>query len=303
MYDAPFSYPHQYQYPNPYYFNEPINNNIIQPKYCTTHNVASRLDFFQSSIGRNPIGLKDYGRKPFVININEATKQNNNYRTALWTGNHFQVTLMSLKAGEDIGLEMHPNVDQFLRIEQGQGIVQMGKRGDDLNFVRNVYDDSAIMIPAGTWHNVTNTGNFPLKIYSIYAPPQHPFGTVHVTKADALDAERHSDCDMHYSRPTKYPNRIQTNNIVKTSFSKEEAAAIALLLGIDFNKSKFNFDEFWMGVNTELEHGKVSSQTNVTGDDPIITGKIALAHLHEFPDYYKRLKVLEEEAKAYWNMA
>ena len=85
------------------------------------------------------------------------------------------------------------------------------------------------------------------------------------------------------------------------SFSKEEAAAIALLLGINFNKSKFDLDEFWMGVNTELEHGKISSQTNVTDDDPIITGKIALAHLNEFPDYYKRLKVLEEEAKAYWN--
>lgn len=303
MYDAPFSYPHQYQYPNPYYFNVPINNNVIQPQYWTTHDVANRFDFFQSSIGRNEIGLKDYGQKPFVININEATKQNNNYRTALWTGNHFQVTLMSLKAGEDIGLEIHPNVDQFLRIEQGQGIVQMGKRKDNLNFVRNVYDDSAIMIPAGTWHNVTNKGNIPLKIYSIYAPPQHPFGTVHVTKADALVAEHRSDCDMHYS-PTKYPNRIQTNNfnIVKTRFSKEEAAAIALLLGIDFNKSKFDLDEFWMGVNTELEHGKISSQTNVTGDDPIITGKIALAHLREFPDYYKRLKVLEEEAKAYWNM-
>ncbi|WP_211171020.1 DUF5661 family protein [Bacillus sp. DNRA2] len=86
-----------------------------------------------------------------------------------------------------------------------------------------------------------------------------------------------------------------------TSFSKEEAAAIALLLGIDFTKSKFDLNEFWMGVNTELEHGKISSQTNVTSDDPIKTGKIALAHLNEFPDYYKRLKKLEEEAKAYWN--
>ncbi|PGY05777.1 hypothetical protein COE25_28610 [Bacillus sp. AFS031507] len=90
-------------------------------------------------------------------------------------------------------------------------------------------------------------------------------------------------------------------NRVRTIFSKEEASAIALLLGIDFTKSKFDLDEFWMGVNTELEHGKQSSQTNVTGDDPLITGKIALAHLNEFPDYYKRLKVLEEEAKAYWN--
>ena len=119
---------------------------------------------------------------------------------------------------------------------------------------------------------------------------------------------------MHYNPPTKrnipyqYPNRLQTNRIsanhsnnVKTSFSKKEAAAIALLLGIDFKKSKFDLNEFWMGVNIELEHGTKSSQTNVTGDDPIITGKIALAHLNEFPDYYKRLKVFEKEAKAYWN--
>ncbi|WP_308302480.1 DUF5661 family protein [Peribacillus deserti] len=101
----------------------------------------------------------------------------------------------------------------------------------------------------------------------------------------------------------KYPNRtpIINSSNVKTGFSKEEASAIALLLGIDFNKSKFDLNEFWMGVNTELEHGKLSSQTNVTGDDPIITGKIALAHLNEFPDYYKRLKTLEEEAKLFWN--
>ncbi|MFD2444062.1 DUF5661 family protein [Bacillus sp. CGMCC 1.16607] len=96
-----------------------------------------------------------------------------------------------------------------------------------------------------------------------------------------------------------YTNNRLTNRV--KSFSKKEAAAIALLLGIDFNKSMFDLDEFWRGVNTELEHGKIFSQTNVTDDDPIVTGKIALAHLNEFPDYYKRLKVLEEEAKAYWN--
>ena len=78
--------------------------------------------------------IKDYGSKPFVVNINEASKQNNTYRTALWTGKHLQVTLMSLKAGEDIGLEIHPHVDQFLRIEQGQGIVQMGKRKRSFKF-------------------------------------------------------------------------------------------------------------------------------------------------------------------------
>ncbi|MET3696737.1 mannose-6-phosphate isomerase-like protein (cupin superfamily) [Bacillus oleivorans] len=134
--------------------------------------------------------LKDYGSKPFVININEATKQNNTFRTALWTGEHLQLTLMSINAGEDIGLEIHPNVDQFLRVEEGQGLVQMGKRRDRIDFQRRVYDDYAILIPAGTWHNLINTGNTPLKLYSIYAPPQHPFGTVHESKADAIAAEK-----------------------------------------------------------------------------------------------------------------
>ena len=75
-----------------------------------------------------PIVLKDYGPEPFVVNINEAAKQNNNFRTGLWTGNNLQVTLMSIKVGDDIGLEIHPNIDQFIRIEDGQGIVRMGKK-------------------------------------------------------------------------------------------------------------------------------------------------------------------------------
>lgn len=126
----------------------------------------------------------DQGGKPFTININEAAKQNNTFRTAIWTGEHFQVTLMSINVGGDVGLEMHPDVDQFLRIEQGQGVVQMGDAENRLDFERRVSDDDAIMVPAGKWHNLTNTGNVPLKLYSIYAPPEHPFGTVHATQAD-----------------------------------------------------------------------------------------------------------------------
>ncbi len=150
---------------------------------------AKRLGFLQSIRGKHKIELKDHGPEPFAVNIEKATKKNNTYRTALWTGQHLQVTLMSIKVGEDIGLEIHPTIDQFLRIEQGHGIVQMGKRKDQLDFVKKVHDNYAIMVPAGTWHNVTNTGNIPLKLYSIYAPPQHPRGTVHVTKADAMAAE------------------------------------------------------------------------------------------------------------------
>lgn len=134
--------------------------------------------------------MRDHGREPFVIDIEEASVQNSHFRTALWTGSHLQVTLMSLNPGENIGLEIHPDVDQFLRIEDGQGRVQMGARRDQLSFVREVREESAIMVPAGMWHNLTNTGDSPLKLYSIYAPPEHPFGTVHRTKADAMAAEQ-----------------------------------------------------------------------------------------------------------------
>ncbi|RUL49017.1 MULTISPECIES: cupin domain-containing protein [Lysinibacillus] len=184
MYYLPYGYP----YPNVHYVNAPMYDYGRMPNYWQYPNgaiQANPLDYYHGMNGNGSGMLKDAGANPFVININEATKQNNTYRTALWTGNHLQLTLMSLNPGEDIGLEMHPNVDQFLRIEQGQGITQMGKSKESLNFKRNVSDDWAIFIPAGTWHNLTNTGNIPLKLYSIYAPPNHPFGTVHPTKADA----------------------------------------------------------------------------------------------------------------------
>lgn len=96
---------------------------------------------------------------------------------------------MSINVGEDIGLEMHPNVDQFIRIEEGQGLVKMGDSKDILNFQANVCDDYAFIIPAGKWHNLINTSNIPLKVYSIYAPLQHPHGTVHATKAIAQASE------------------------------------------------------------------------------------------------------------------
>lgn len=125
---------------------------------------------------------QDYGTQPLIINIEDATEQNNNYRTTIWTGNYLQLTLMSIEIGDDIGLEIHPDHDQFIRIEQGQGLVLMGDRSDYLDFQRYVYDDYAIVIPAGKWHNLINVGNEPLKLYSIYAPPEHPFGTIQVRK-------------------------------------------------------------------------------------------------------------------------
>ncbi len=148
---------------------------------------ANQLHIF--SLNGEPSRKQDHGQKPFVININRAAKENNTYRTAIWTGKHLQVTLMSIDVGDDIGLEVHPDVDQFLRLEAGQGMVQMGTSREQLDFRARVSDDDAIMVPAGIWHNLINTGNQPLKLYSIYAPPEHPFGTVHRTKADAMKEE------------------------------------------------------------------------------------------------------------------
>ncbi|WP_020619260.1 cupin domain-containing protein [Paenibacillus daejeonensis] len=142
----------------------------------------------QPSFSRPRQELTDHGKEPFVVNIEQATKQNDTFRTAIWTGEHFQVTLMSIPAGEDIGLEVHPSTDQFIRIEEGQGLVQMGDTKEKLNYEMMAHADDAIMVPAGKWHNLTNMGNTPLKVYVIYAPPEHPRGTVHVTKADALAA-------------------------------------------------------------------------------------------------------------------
>lgn len=177
---------YNYYKPFPYYFNTPMYNGYTMYPYTYYHNTPMY----------NPnrfIKLKDYGAEPFVVNIEDVTKQNNNFRTALWTGKHLQLTLMSINVGEDIGLEIHPNLDQFIRIEEGQGIVMMGDRKDNLDFQRKVYDDYAFIIPAGTWHNLINTGNKPIKLYSIYAPPQHPYGTIHETKADAEAAEQNYD--------------------------------------------------------------------------------------------------------------
>ena len=131
--------------------------------------------------------IRDYGCVPFVFNIHHATNQNENFRTTLWTGRDLQLTLMSIPICGDIGAEMHDDLDQFIRVESGRARVYMGKNKNDLQERACVDGNYAILIPAGTWHNIVNVGNRPLKLYSLYAPPAHPCGTVHATKAEAED--------------------------------------------------------------------------------------------------------------------
>jgi mannose-6-phosphate isomerase-like protein (cupin superfamily) len=137
--------------------------------------------------------LKDYGAEPTVLDIDAYTLSNDNFRTALWTGTLLQVTLMSIPVGGEIGLEQHTDTDQFLRIEDGQGKVLMGDTENSLTFVQTVEKDFAIFVPAGKWHNLINTGDKPLKLYSIYSPVEHPHGTVHKTFEEAEEAEHSID--------------------------------------------------------------------------------------------------------------
>lgn len=134
------------------------------------------------------MNTEDYGSEPYVVNIEKLTQNNDKFRVAKWTGANLQMTVMSIEPGGDVGLEVHDDHDQFLRIEQGKAKVEMGPSKSELNFVKDAEADFAIFVPAGAWHNITNIGESPLKLYSIYAPPEHDKGTIHNTVSD--DPER-----------------------------------------------------------------------------------------------------------------
>lgn len=123
--------------------------------------------------------------KGFHIELEQETLKNENFRVVLYTGSHMQLVVMALQVGEEIGLETHDTHDQFIRVEVGEGQAIMNGEEYDLK------DGSAILIPAGVQHNVINTGDTVLKLYTVYAPAQHPDGTVHRTKAQADEYEKH----------------------------------------------------------------------------------------------------------------
>lgn len=131
------------------------------------------------------MAITDNGPHPNAFDIESATRQNENYRTVAWTGKFLQVTLMSIPVGESIGLESHPGTDQFLRVDAGRGKAVMGPAKDQLDFEEDVSDGWSVQVPAGTWHDVINTGTSPLRLYTIYAPSHHAQGAVQPTSEDA----------------------------------------------------------------------------------------------------------------------
>ena len=124
-------------------------------------------------------------KQGYCDNIEKATVENEDFRKVLYTGHNLQLVLMTLQPGEEIGSEIHPHRDQFFRIEQGEGVVDIDGRENC------VEDDFAVIVPAGARHNVRNTGSKPLRLYTLYAPPEHKDQVVQPTKEEA-DA-RHQD--------------------------------------------------------------------------------------------------------------
>jgi len=124
----------------------------------------------------------------YVGPIEKLTEKNKYFRQVLFTGKHLQLVVMSLPPKEEIGNEVHPDVDQFFRIEEGRAKFVLNNGGEE-HVVRS---GDAVVVPAGTYHNVINASpTKPLKLYTVYTPPEHPDGTVHKTKAEAEAAEHH----------------------------------------------------------------------------------------------------------------
>ncbi len=217
----------------PYYTNPSQYNSSdiynTEPTYPSQEFISTPMH--SSNIPQ--IQIKDYGPAPFAIDIDEAAKQNKNFRTALWTGNYLQLTLMSIPVDGEIGLEIHPDLDQFIRIEEGQGHVKMGDNKDHLDFQENIFSDYAFIIPAGKWHNLINTGDKPIKLYSIYAPPQHPHGTVHVTKEDS-DAEEQNI--QLYQEQLKEQNKEQIEEQIEEQNLKAQNPSVDTSYGAEAAK-------------------------------------------------------------------
>lgn len=132
---------------------------------------------------------KDQGPAPALIPLSSFARENEDFRRTLWTGEHLQLTVMCIPQGEDIGTEIHSHLDQLIRVEEGFAILRFGSCRSGLREMGRMGVGDAVLIPAGTYHNIINAGRGPLRLSSVYAPPAHPRGTVHPTKEDALREE------------------------------------------------------------------------------------------------------------------
>jgi mannose-6-phosphate isomerase-like protein (cupin superfamily) len=129
--------------------------------------------------------VKETAMRGFIGDMEQMTEKNSDFRHVVYTGKQLQLVLMSIEPGDDIGEEIHADRDQFFRVEKGEGEVWID------GHTTRIKSDVAIVVPAGARHNIKNTGEKPLRVYTLYGPPEHEDGTVHVTKADAMASKEH----------------------------------------------------------------------------------------------------------------
>lgn len=129
--------------------------------------------------------ITDKGPGPQSFDLEAATIENGHYREIAWSGRYLQVSLMSIDPGCSIGLETHPETDQFIRLDAGSGLAKMGPQADQLDWEQTVSDGWCVLVPAGMWHDIVNTGDEPMRLYTVYAPVHHAAGIVQPTAEDA----------------------------------------------------------------------------------------------------------------------
>lgn len=144
-------------------------------KFHMASNISNNIDY---------AGVRDYSNEFFSADLNKIVINNENFRTALWTGNNLQLTLMCINPKESIGTEIHQNVDQFFMVTSGNGMILMGNNQSMSEYKSKLDSGTVAIVPAGKWHNVINIGETPLKLFSIYAPPQHKKETIHKRKVE-----------------------------------------------------------------------------------------------------------------------
>lgn len=147
------------------------------------------LGLATKSVDKKNFDFKDHGGEPFVVDIEDYTDANQNFRTTVWTGSSLQMTLMSIPVGGDIGAEIHDDTEQFIRIESGKGEVYFGDTEETMQPYAKVGDDDIVLVPKGKWHNIKNIGDKPMKLYSLYSPVEHAKGTIHVTMEEGQAAD------------------------------------------------------------------------------------------------------------------
>lgn len=128
---------------------------------------------------------RDCGSGPYIIPVEECAVKNMDFRRAVWTGCRMQMTLMCIPPCGEVGVEMHEDTDQLIRVEQGAAMMKLGRGRCCMERQSRLCQGEAVFVPMGTWHNIVNVGDCPLKLSSVYAPPHHPAGTVHHTREDA----------------------------------------------------------------------------------------------------------------------